>query len=272
MGKYAVLISGVTAEKSGKDEFWNDLVLIREALINNNNFLIENIYVLYGDGNDCKNPNRPKSRYSQPPIKPSKQSVTDFAANIAEVKRVFNDLANGTNGMPKLKTEDMLFVWTFGHGFTLLIGCFLCLNDWPMDNWTFASLMNQIPCSKRIICMQQCFSGGFINSLGGDDRNVILTACNQFQIANRSDDKPAGENEVEGGVTYHHGEFNYHLYSAIADKTINGVSVNADVNSDRKVTLDEVFNYIKNNESRSTTESTQYKDGNQRIGRILTLK
>ncbi len=267
MEKYAVLISGCEAD-SGKDEFWNDVVAVRKALLKNG-FPIENIYVLYADGKDYRQPNPVNNWYNNPDLKPLKNSVTDFAATKVKVSDVFNGLANGTNGMPRLQPQDLLFIWTFGHGLTLLISWYLKLNDGYMNNKDFANLVNKIPYDKRIICMQQCFSGGFINDLN-DGKTVILTACHGLQIANRCDDKNMMENETIGNVAYHHGEFNYHLFSAITQNTIQGSTVISDTNSDRFVTMDEVFEYIRRNDTR-WTESTQYSDGNSKIGKNVHL-
>jgi len=55
--RYAVLISGDLAE-NGFDEFWNDVVLMRQMLLDNG-FQDQNIFVLYGNGNDFFDPNRP---------------------------------------------------------------------------------------------------------------------------------------------------------------------------------------------------------------------
>jgi hypothetical protein len=274
MTKYAVLISGGKAD-SGYDEFWNDLVLMRMALIKNR-FSRKHIFVLYGDGIDYNDTNRTYQRYHPSPI-------TNFPADTINVNNVFNGLAKGTNGMPQLTDRDKFFVWTFGHGrpglpvvklsppsFSLRWNLVLN-NEELLDNETFASLVNQVPSAYRVICMQQCFSGGFIDSLKNDDKNVILTACSSIQIANRCDDKATVENESQGGVTYHHGEFNYHLLSSITGCTISGSKVNADVNGDNRVTMDEVFNYIKNNDS-IWMENPQYNDGNQGIGSTITLR
>lgn len=106
--KYAVLISGDLAE-SGYYEFWYDVVLMREALINNG-FQANNIYVLYADGNDFFDVDRPNPRYRPNP------AITNLAANIADVNTVFNGLANGTGGYPQLTDDDLLFIWTFDHG------------------------------------------------------------------------------------------------------------------------------------------------------------
>jgi len=254
--RYAVLISGDLAE-TGYDEFWNDVVLMREALIQNG-FPAGNIFVLYGNGADYFNASRPNPRYRPSP------AITNSAANQTNVTNALTGLANGTNGMPQLTSDDLLFIWTFDHGNSDGTNSYLCLTDVDMLDTTFASLVNQIPYAYRIICMQQCFSGGFLPHLAGD-RNVILTACSSTQLGNRSDT----ENEVVNGVTYNHGEFNFHLLSAITGQTVTGTAVNADADGNGFVTMQEVFNYVQTNDS--APETPQFDDGIRHLGDKLHL-
>lgn len=260
MAKYAVLISGAKAE-SGYDEFWNDVVLLREALVKND-FLEVNVYILYGDGRDYFNSQKTKVRYRPHP------TITTYAANHSNVLRVLKGLAAGTNGLPKLTGQDMLFVWTFDHGDSWGGNFSLGLEDVDLPASEFASLINNVPCEYRVICMQQCFSGGFIPALK-DSKNVVLTACKKDEVAWSCDDPI--ENEESNGISYRHGEFNYHLFSALTGKTVDGTPVTVPVDSRGYVTLRKLFSYIKTHNSR-TNEHAQYNDGPLKIGKKSHLK
>jgi hypothetical protein len=210
MTKYAVLISGDWAE-SGFDEFWNDVVLIREMLLANN-FEEQNIFILYADGNDFVDATRTYARYdpvamNRPPRANRPASFTDYPATKAEVQAVFDGLANGDNtrGIPKMAVD-------------------------------------AIPCRSRVFCMQQCHSGGFIDDLS-NDKTVILTACRRDELAWPANNTPTQEDEIVNGVTYNHGEFNYHLISALLKQAVNGgAPVNADTTGDGLVSMLELFN------------------------------
>jgi hypothetical protein len=259
--KYAVLIQGAIPGAS-YDEFWNDVVLMRETLLNNG-FQDNQIYVLYGNGADYFNANRTNPRYRPAP------AITDLAATIPNVTNVFNGLANGTGGFPQLTNEDLLFIWTFDHGcgppcMAGTTNVVLCLMDGDMQDTTFANLVNQIPHAYLIICMQQCHSGGFINDLTGD-RTVILTAATATEHAHGADT----ENETVNGVVYHHGEFNFYLFSALNGQTVTGTAVSADSNNNGFVTMREVFNYIQAHENQP--ETPQYDDGTRALGEKLNL-
>jgi len=123
--------------------------------------------------------------------------------------------------------------------------------------------------------MQQCFSGGFIKLLKKAD-TIILTACNGFEMAFRCDnfDLPLSstmENEVINNVNFHHGEFNYHIFSAITNKTIGGTIVGT-YNSNGIVTMEEVFNYLKKKDSIWWGEAPQYQDGTIARGSNIHLQ
>ncbi len=254
--KYAVLISGDMAE-NGYEEFWFDVVLMHAAL-KNNGFSADNICVLYGNGSDYSNPKRPNPRYRPDP------SITNFSATTYNVARVFEGLSKGTYGFPQMTDNDLLFVWTFDHGSIIPGHAILCLMDTNLRDKEFAALVNKIPHAYRIFCMQQCFSGGFIDDLRSD-RTVILTACRSNEVATPADT----ENEVVDGVRYCHGEFNYHLLSALNGCTVTGKSINADIDGKGYVDLQDVFAYIQANESKP--ETPQYDDGSKKAGLKLRL-
>lgn len=263
--RYAVLISGDLAE-NGYPEFFFDVVLMREMLIGNG-FPANHIFVLYGDGADYNSANYPAARYRPNP------AITDLSATMANVQAIFSDLANGTNGRPQLTDDDLLFVWTFDHGSqipispgsaTLISTLGLRGGDMRVDD--FATAINLIPHAFRIICMQQCRSGGFIPHLA-TDRTVIVTAAEADRNAHPTDD--VAERETIGGRIYPHGEFNFYLLAALNGQNLLGNAANADANGDGFTTMGEVFDYIVNHESDSATP--QYDDGSRHLGERLHL-
>ena len=269
MTKYAVLISGDWAE-SGFDEFWNDVVLMREMLLANN-FEDQNIFILYADGNDFVDATCTYARYdpvaiNRPPRANRPASFTDYPATKAEVQAVFDGLANGDNnrGIPEMTENDFLFVWTFDHGGIIGGHGTLCLWGIDIRDDEFASAVDAIPCRYRVFCMQQCHSGGFIDDLS-NDKTVILTACRGDESAQPANNTPTQEDEIVNGVTYNHGEFNYHLISALLKQAVNGgAPVNADATGDGLVSMLELFNYVENHDNRP--EHPQYDDGSNNIG------
>ncbi|OPY53514.1 MAG: Peptidase C13 family protein [Methanosaeta sp. PtaU1.Bin112] len=231
--KVAVLICGDVAE-NGFEEFWSDTCWMYKTL-RDAGYSAENIYVLYGSGNDHASDN-PKYQ--------SADTVTDFPATYVWVDKVFDGLLNGdsTNGISKMKSSDSLFVWTFDHG----AGgdpAYLCLMDGDMDEGHFAAKLNALPFQKAAIFMQQCRSGGFIDSLQAS-KIFLSTACRSDQNAFPSNN----EYETYNGQIYNHGEYNYYLICAISGKTPNGGTVNADTGGDSGISALEAHNWVANHE------------------------
>ncbi len=257
--KYAVLITGDYAAASrsyttlwnngvgisgngysyGFDEFWNDTYLMWEMLINRG-YSNENIIVLFADGEDFyKDHSWVDERYRPNDGK----IVTDYDATIGNVQMVFNGLANGTHGMPQVTSNDFLFVWTFDHGTGSGGDSYLCLLDGNMSDYDFAALTDNINANKKVFWMQQCRSGGFVDNLENNN-SVVLTACQPNEAAYRANNTPVIENEVRNTITYHHGEFNFHVYSSTVGETPNGDNSyngfnysTADVNGDEIISI-----------------------------------
>jgi hypothetical protein len=243
--KYAVLICGDVAE-SGFDEFWGDTVWMYKML-RAKGYSKENIYVCYGNGADyaCPNPT-----YQMPG-----ETVTDFAATPAWVDVVFNGLKNGdaARGIKKMKDNDSLFVWTFDHGGGGPTNSYLCLMGGSMTDTHFASKLNAVAYDKRMIFMQQCRSGGFIDNLA-NSKTFISTACRGDQNAQEADT----EKEYWGGKWYHHGEYNYYIIGAFDGKYPNGTAVNADSNGNGKVSCIEAHNWDVTHENKAEVPQVNY--------------
>lgn len=234
--KYAVLITGQAADhgdptgswalanpgRTRHTEFWYDTAMLFNMLIRQG-FEEENIYVLYGEGLDYDPPD-----ITMPAIylHPLHGQITDYRADREHLEAVLTGLAEGNQELeiPQLNDDDFLFLWTFDHGDHESAGSSvvnLCL----MDNvviwdWEFAAFLEQINAQKKVVWMQQCYSGGFIDDLEALHQPIVInTASHYSTFAQGADNIPVNENEVVDGVTYYHGEFNFHTYSST-----NGVS------------------------------------------------
>lgn len=238
--KYAVLICGDIAEHFWGECFWNDTVWMYKTLLAAG-YKPENIFVLYGYGVDYASAN---PKYQHP------ATVTDFPATIGWVNRVFDGLKNGdaAAGIPAMKANDTLFVWTFDHG-AGSSPAYLCLWDGNMSDLDFAAKLNAVPYAKRMIFMQQCRSGGFIDNLR-NNKTFISTAAAATQNAYPADT----ENESYGGKTYSHGEYNYYIISAF-----NRSHPGADANGNGKVSCMEAHSWEVSHES-SPNEVPQFSD------------
>jgi len=240
---YALLICGDIAE-SGYDEFWNDTVWMYKTLLAAG-YTEDHIYVMYGWGSDYISAN-PAYKHSG--------TVTDFPATTVWVDKVLNGLKNGDSsiGVNKVYSGDSLFVWVFDHGGGGSTAYF-CLRDGVYYDSTFGTSINSLALKERAVFMQQCRSGGFLDNLQ-NEKNFVSTACLATENAHRAD----AEKEVYGGVTYHHGEYNYYVISALAGKTAAGISINADSNGDGKISAREAHAFMTTRENQP--ESPQLWD------------
>ncbi len=227
--KYAVLITGDYATKDipsdeqynsgqgrsdyGYDEFWNDTFLMWK-LLQKKGYSQENIIVLFANGSDFTFPGQAEEYKPEDPS----ITVTDYSASIANVNLVFNGLAHGLNGFPRVTENDFLFIWTFDHGGTTWEGnSILHLIDGNITDVAFANLVNPIQAHKKVFWMQQCSSGGFADNLSANN-TFFHSASRPNQSAYRADDRTKAhqsviENEERNGKIYNHGEFDFHIYS-----------------------------------------------------------
>jgi hypothetical protein len=239
-----------------------------------NGYPASNIFVLYGDGNDFSPPNQAYQ---------SATTITKYSASSANVQNIFTWLANGnpTEHIPQMTNQDVLFLWTFGHGANAGTSTYADIKLWPgvyMHDTTFARYVDQVQYKKRIIFMQQCRAAGFIPCLQ-NAKTVMMTASQPLHDAYVADDcLPDGtdqtENEVYAGSYYTHGEFDYHLLNALGQKTLfGGSSVSSDANHDGDVSIDEVkaWEFAHDSEWNPWNVIPQYSDlGN--IGPSTYLK
>jgi hypothetical protein len=243
--RYAVLVCGDVAE-SGWPEFWYDTIWMYKTL-RNAGYSADSIYVLYGNGIDyaCANPN-----YS------STETVTDFAATVANMTLVLDGLKNGdaAHGIQKLTDRDSLLVWTFDHGGGLPPYNYLCFMDGDYYASTFATKLDALSYARRVFLMQQCRSGGFIAHLQ-NNRTFISTAARGNEDAFPADT----ERETWGGQQYRHGEYNYYIISALAGVTPFGTSAAAaDTNGNGSASALEAHQWMATNENR--VEVPQFND------------
>ncbi len=284
--KYAVLITGDYAGDAysvpisdqwndgqgkglrGFDEFWNDTFLMWEMLTKpidegGKGYSEENVYVLFAGGQDYYK--------SQPGVdgryRPDDGStvVTDYSASMGNLSLVFNGLASGTGGLPQLNQDDFLFVWTFDHGGGSGGNSTLCLIDGNITDDAFAALVNPIQANKKVFWMQQCRSGGFVDELEGNT-TFFHSACQANQNAYRANDTPDIENEIRNNVTYHHGEYNFHMYSVTNGESpeegttsYNGIPYSsADLNSDNCISVSE--SWLWESARENSPETPLYSD------------
>ncbi|MEA1973516.1 MAG: right-handed parallel beta-helix repeat-containing protein, partial [Candidatus Cloacimonadota bacterium] len=177
-----------------------------------------------------------------------------------------------------LQNDDFLTIWTFDHGSIHDNHTWLCLmGSDEISDEAFGDLVNQINCQKKVIFMQQCFSGGFVPYLENQN-SVVFTAANDHMSAFREDnlyfdgidfpgdDDPgnefsAYEEDIWANHEYRHGEYNLHLFNALKGETPdyntyyvtddqNFPISNCDMNNDEICSIFEASEWVKEYDSR----------------------
>jgi hypothetical protein len=236
---YAVLINGNTPNLQSviPDEFWNDTILMWK-LLQENGIDTNHIFTLFGSGRDMWPDDL---RYQPPPG----GRVTKYPATMANVQNIFSWLryGNPSENIPQMTSNDVLIIWTFGHGdWDGVSNAALKVQDGFVWDSDFATYVNPVACQKRVILMQQCHSGGFIDNLQSS-KTVMLAVCRLEEVSDKADGYfPDGgdtwENEMGyGGVYYDHGEFDYHVINAIRSKTIVGHPIFPDADNNGGISV-----------------------------------
>lgn len=213
--KYAVLISGGWDAQSSWPSFWNDLVMVYSALVQNYNYDPANIYVLYNAGYGYN---------SKIPV--------DYAATAANIDITMDILAD------IMMEGDTLFFFATDHGGQWKMGLeptagaadkdeYIALwnHGAYFDDWLNAKL-DAINCSRAIIVLDLCHAGGFTWDLRGHSNRIIMGACTEEQGAY---DKPG----------YPGGDFVTNLFAAFTGRW----GIDADLDDNGKVSVAEAFNH-----------------------------
>jgi len=190
--KYALLITGdyaagnrtvewgdgESAVNGRYEEFWHDTYLTWEML-QDRGYKDENIFVLFADGVDYWTNNYVHSRYTPMNVN-FEGTITDYSATLSNLQAVASELESLTN-------DDFLYIWTFDHGGTSGSNATLCLMDGVITDVDFAALFTNVNAHKKVINMQQCFSGGFINNFL--EENTYIHTASGWEFARPADDK-----------------------------------------------------------------------------------
>jgi hypothetical protein len=240
---WAIVIAGGINVGNNHARYWNDLSEMYEILIDTYDYAADDVFVLYADGNlpsaaNCHDFGNTSSHYPT--------DIIDYAATAANLDTVTDLIA--ASGHPC----DTLFVFTTDHGGG---GGTLCLWGETISAATFAGYIDDVTqYNWRAFELEQCFSGAMVPSLSGPN-TVIATACN------------ATESSCGAGASlYYYDPFVYYFNAALKGAfptPAGGGSVNADANTDGKVSLMEAFNYAEANDY--CAESPQYDDNGDEV-------
>ena len=165
--QYALLLAGLDSPyQNGVDEdrfrHWNDIEYMYHVLTDIKGYKPENVYVVFMNGkDDDQNAN----------------AIIDYSATKANLQAALQAIGNSAKN--DATHRDTLFVLVSDHGDDSPIK--ICMVDSSNDvtDGEFAQMINTYigtNVSKMYFTLIQCFSGGFIDNLHGQNR-IIATAA-----------------------------------------------------------------------------------------------
>lgn len=228
---YALIISGGASSTSNYSRYWNDCSLFYQILVDVYGYDRNKIYVLMADGTNSSADLRLSATggYISSPLDLNGDGTNDIqrSATRENISWAFDQLAS------RMTSNDNLFVFTTDHGAS---NGNLCLWGEQMSPSQMLTQMQKLNNYKSIsVCMEQCYSGAFVNPLSNMSRLTICTAANAT--------------ETSCGATYID-PFVYHWAMAVSKKEA------ADTDNDTNISMLEAFRYAKN--ANECSEHSQY--------------
>ena len=250
--RWAVLMNGGYDQYNNHVRYWNDLSNIYITLNAVYDFPDENIIVLCSDGLNPA-PDQSNGQNSHPDLDGDGDDDIMYACTLANVNMVFASLAENFTGTEKL------FVFTTDHG-SSLGGWNTVQNLWNHEILTdahFASLLHAVPAFEIICTFEPCYSGGFLDDVVVPPGPIVASsAC-------RHDEYSWAMNNLQ------YDEYVFHWTAAVKGQDAYGTPVDADINQDGFVTMDEAYIYAEAHDTQP--EHPQYDEYPQGIGSLISL-
>ena len=253
---YAVLVNGGRNRLTNHERYWNDCSFLYRTLRNKFHIPKRNITVLMSDGGDpAEDMLRADARgfkSSPTDLDGDGQPDVDYAATEQTLSQTLIKLSK------QLTSEDHLFLFIVDHGgskdkerdsYIWLWG------DKQLSDKHLGLLLDLFDTGSVNILMGQCYSGGFIDDLIGESR-IVTTACKGDEQSWTCPDKP-------------YDEFVYHWICAVNGADEVGNRVNADINDDGKVSMEEAYAYATSHDR--VNETPQYVSQPLELGRHWTF-
>ena len=247
---YAVIISGGRSKMFNHERYWNDCAFLYRTLRQECRLSKDHITLLMADGdnpdNDMLRNGAVGFASSSTDLDGDGEPDLTLSATRRNVEDTFRQLSE------KITAHDHLFIFITDHG--------ECDGDGDVHLWLWggervspqelAAIINQCRPKTMNILLGQCYAGAFVTPLQGDGR-IITAACAADQMSWACKERC-------------YDEFVYHWTCAIAQHDEQGQPViatphsdhrseNADTNGDGRVSMQEAFDYARQNDRRPET-------------------
>ncbi len=243
---YAIILNGGMSPKGNQIRFWNDCSFIYQTLTKTYGIPKENIYVIMSDGTDegldMNVGSLEEPSYVSSPLDLDFDTYPDiqYAATRENIYTVISEINN------KITEDDHLFFFATDHGAYNRSHHATYLRLWKLSHLFDYELAEWLkPIADKGVNINavfgQCYSGGFVNALSSMNA-VVCSACDEKESSNSS-----------SKLYDNYDEFLYHWTCAVNRSDPEGNHVDADINGDGYITMDEAFIYAKNNDEEMET-------------------
>lgn len=255
---YAIILSGGVNKLSNYERYWNDCSFIYQTLVNKYGVPKENIFPLMSDGdNPAEDMWLTAGGFASQSLDLDNDGVNEIklAATKSNIRTILDNLKT------KLQKDDHLFFYVIDHGGSTDNISSSYINLWNYEELYDYELAEMLtPFTDKFVnvnvVLGQCFSGGFNDDLTKVGC-VVASACTGSEPSWACLDKP-------------YDEFVYHWTCAVNGATHQNVKVNADIDKNDRVTMEEAFDYAKAND-RITDEHPQYVSTPISVGEDLAF-
>ncbi len=255
---YAIILSGGVNKISNYERYWNDCSFIYQTLVNKYGIPKENIYPLMSDGNDPAEDMRLASgRYASQPLDLDNDGVDEIELsatklNIQNTLDVIKD---------RIQKDDHLFFFVIDHGGTTDNKSNSYIYLWGSETLFDNELAEMLtPFTDKFVnvnvVLGQCYSGGF-------NDNLTKMGC---VVSSAS----TGSEQSWACTDIPYDEFVYHWTCAVNGANHKNIKVNADVDNNGCVTMEEAFYYAKTMD-RQSDEHPQYVSTPISVGEDLAF-
>lgn len=279
--KYAVLASTRMVTPGGdvanSIDFWHDLVLSYCTLIENG-FDPDNIFVLYGDGQDFSSP---YDAYSESYCNENVSRITDISltnpsgydkGNLCNViccastgrpaefvGRNCECKTSGSGGIggfscsdpdpavPRLREQDFLITWIKGHGSTT--DCKTSMTFSSGSNITdeeLAGLFEESRPRRSVLFFETCDAGGWLDNFGVSGKSVVVTSSGLGGADDCVESSYQATYDLLNNTTGEtdlvlHGRFSYWMNAALRQSDLMNVELRSDADENNLVSIQEDF-------------------------------
>lgn len=247
------------------ERFWNDCSFIYQTLVNRHDIPKDHIYPIMSDGDD---PAEDMTLYDGWTFASQSLDLDNDGVNEIQLAATKSNIENTLNILNNiLKTDDHLFIYIIDHGGTSDLhknsdksgNSYICLwNDEILSDYELANML--MPFTQKYVninvVLGQCYSGGFIDDLNA--AGCVVAAAS------------AAYEEAWGCEHIPYDEFVYHWTCAINGADHLGNTINADIDYNGRVSMQEAFEYAKTHD-RITKEHPQNSSTPISVGEDLAF-